>query len=349
MDRRTRLAVFLLFSVLFGAASIAAQTSTADGTLVEDVACPANTITTYEQYVQRVKQILGEEVEAARHEGFTMELPPKVEETLPSRQELARRQAYAGFECRQIKYLSDGLKVAGFLWKPKDTTGAPRPLIIYNRGGNREFGAITPWVWSGFFPFLEKGFVVVASQYRGNGGGEGHEEFGGADVRDVLNLIPLAKSLGYVDMNNVFILGGSRGGMMTYVALKAGIKVNAAATIGGLSDAVSGARERPEMVAHVYKELIPDFDKRGDEALQERSAVYWADRINTPLLILHGGSDWRADPASQALAFAQKLQEKHKTYELIVYANDNHGLTVNRLDSEKRIIEWFKRYLRSSP
>jgi hypothetical protein len=38
--------------------------------------------------------------------------------------------------------------------------------------------------------------VVVASQYRGNGGGEGHEEFGGAEVHDILNLIPLAKSLG---------------------------------------------------------------------------------------------------------------------------------------------------------
>jgi len=51
------------------------------------------------------------------------------------------------------------------------------------------------------------------------------EEFGGAEIHDVLNLIPLAKSLGYVDMDNVFILGVSRGGMETYLALKNGIPV----------------------------------------------------------------------------------------------------------------------------
>ena len=345
MQRSTPILVSLLFTLLSGAATGMAESS-ADGTLVEDVACPANTITTYEQYSQRFRQMYAEEVEAARREGFTMATPARLLESLPSPPELKRRQEYAGFECRQIKYLSDGLKVAGFLWKPKDTSGPARPLIIYNRGGNREFGAVTPWFWSGFYPFLEKGFVVVASQYRGNGGGEGHEEFGGADVRDVLNLIPLARSLGYVDMNNVFILGASRGGMMTYLALKQGINVNAAAVIGGLTDAVASAKERPGMLSGVYKELIPDFDKRADEALRERSAVYWADRINAPVLILHGGSDWRADPASQALAFAQKLQEKHKTYELIVYADDNHGLARNRLDAEKRIIEWFRRYLR---
>src|SRR4029453_3397699 len=45
------------------------------------------------------------------------------------------------------------------------------------------------------------------SAYRGNDGGEGREEYGGVDVRDVLNLIPLARALGYIDMHNVFMLG----------------------------------------------------------------------------------------------------------------------------------------------
>lgn len=330
--------------LLFLAASAAGQVNS-DGTIVKDVACEPNPMTSREQYVQRFKQFYAEEIEAARREGFTMPPVEKFVEALPNRREFERRRAYVGFECRHIQYLSDGLRVSGFLWKPKVTKGAPRPLIIYNRGGNREFGAVTPWYWSGFHVFLENGFVVLASQYRGNDGGEGREEFGGADVRDVLNLIPLARSLGYVDMNNVFMLGASRGGMMTYLALKQGMHVNAAAAIGGLADLVSSTKERPELLTHVYAELIPDFDKRADEALRERSAVYWADRINVPLLIMHGGSDWRANPVTQALAFGQKLQEQHKTYELIVYANDNHGLLLNRSASEKQIIDWFKRYL----
>jgi dipeptidyl aminopeptidase/acylaminoacyl peptidase len=98
-------------------------------------------------------------------------------------------------------------------------------------------------------------------------------------VRDVLNLLPLARSLGYVDMHNVFMPGWSRGGMMTYLALKHHIPGN---------------------------------------------AVAWAEQIRVPVLILHGGADWRSDPRSQALAFAQKMQELGKTYELILYAADDH-------------------------
>jgi dipeptidyl aminopeptidase/acylaminoacyl peptidase len=76
-------------------------------------------------------------------------------------------------------YLSDGLQVVGFLWKPQDTVGKQFPLIIFNRGGNREFGKLTPWFHFGFYTYASNGFVVLASQYRGNDGGEGREEYGG--------------------------------------------------------------------------------------------------------------------------------------------------------------------------
>ena len=33
---------------------------------------------------------------------------------------------------------------------------------------------------------------------------------------------------------------------------------------------------------------------------------------------------------------------------LIIYAEDNHGLLFNRLEREKRIIDWFTRYMRTS-
>jgi methionine aminopeptidase len=49
---------------------------------------------------------------------------------------------------------------------------------------------------------------------------------------------------------------------------------------------------------------------------------------------------------NQALALAQKLQSFGKTYELIVYAGDDHGVSLNRADAERRIIEWFKKHLK---
>ncbi|HEV8487233.1 MAG TPA: hypothetical protein VGV87_27040 [Blastocatellia bacterium] len=63
---------------------------------------------------------------------------------LLSKEEFERQKAYVGFECLRIKYMSDGLKVVGFIWKPKNTEGKKLPLIIVNHGGNSETGKLTP-------------------------------------------------------------------------------------------------------------------------------------------------------------------------------------------------------------
>jgi dipeptidyl aminopeptidase/acylaminoacyl peptidase len=339
---RFLLTVIILFLCPSGA--VAQNEARSDGTIVEQTPCAPNPLRTYEQNVEAFKRFQAAEVAAAQREGFHPEMPADLSPRLLSREEFEHRQAYGGFECRRITYLSDGLKVVGFLWKPQDTAGKQFPLLIFNRGGNREFGKLTPWFRLGFYPYVSNGFVVLASQYRGNDGGEGREEYGGADVRDVLNLMPLARSLGYVDMHNVFMLGWSRGGMMTYLALKHHIPVNAVAVGGGLTDLVSEGKRRPAL-ANVWSALIPGFEQRGEDLMRERSAVYWPEQINVPVFILHGGADWRADPMSQTLDFAKKLQERGKTYELIIYAADDHGLSLNRADSDRRIVEWFKRHM----
>ena len=336
----------ILLTVILVVLCVFSATAQNDGTIVEKMPCAMNTVGTFEQYVEAAKKRYADEVESAKQEGFTMKTPVNFTASLLDKKEFERRKAYKGFECQRIKYSSDGLKVVGYIWKPKKTNGRRLPLIIFNRGGNREFGKLTPWMREGFYYFLEQGFVVIASQYRGNDGGEGKEEFGGADVRDVLNLVPLAQSLGYVDMNNVFMWGHSRGGMMTYLALKNNIAVNAAAVSSGLADMIAGGKNRPDLVKGVYAELMPGFDKRPEELMRERSATYFANQINTPLLILQGNADWRADTGNQALALVQKLQEFGKTYELMVYSGDDHALSLNRADRDKRIVEWFKKYMK---
>jgi dipeptidyl aminopeptidase/acylaminoacyl peptidase len=340
--------LLMAVACLFGAVSgtLAGHRAQTDGTIVEQIPCAPNPIKTYQQYIDAAKQRYAEEVADARQEGFDMAVPDNPAPYLLSKGDFERQRKYAGFECHRIKYMSDRLRVAGFIWKPKKTEGKVFPLVIFNRGGELEFGKLTAWQRLGFYNFIANGFVVIASQYRGNDGGEGREQFGGADIHDVINLIPLAKSLGYVDMKNVFMLGWSRGGMTTYLALKNNIPVNAVAVGGGLTDLIALGKRRPAMVADVYKELIPDFDKRGDELMRDRSVMYWAEKIKVPLLIMQGGADWRVDPSSQTLAFAQKLQALGKTYELIVYANDDHSISLHKADSDKKIIDWFRRYMR---
>ncbi len=61
---------------------------------------------------------------------------------------------------------------------------------------------------------------------------------------------------------------------------------------------------------------------------------------------MQGGADWRSNAGSQALELANKLQSLGKTYELRVFAGDDHPLSINRQERERKIVEWFKRYIK---
>ncbi|TDJ55160.1 MAG: hypothetical protein E2O46_03200, partial [Ignavibacteria bacterium] len=75
----------------------------------------------------------------------------------------------------KITYLSDGLKVKGYVAYPRDTS-IKYPCIIWNRGGIGNRGIIDSFTARGLFGQLASwGYVVFASQYRGNDGGEGKD------------------------------------------------------------------------------------------------------------------------------------------------------------------------------
>jgi dipeptidyl aminopeptidase/acylaminoacyl peptidase len=265
-----------------------------------------------------------------------------------SKAEYDRAKTNASTECLRIQYLSDGLKVVGFLVKPHDPEGRRYPVIIYNRGGLQDIGKIDVPNILDFYELAANGFVVLASQYRGNDGGQGLEQFGGADVGDVVTLVSLASSLPYADPKNIFFYGLSRGGMMTFLALARGVTVNAAAVIGGIYDMqglMESSKQRMPGVANRVMKLIPDYSSRGAAALAERSVMQWPEKLAVPLLMIHGADDEEV-PVSQALAFAARLSSLRKEYELIVYAKEIHEALNNRRDRDARIVAWFRRYLR---
>lgn len=157
----------------------------------------------------------------------------------------------------RLVYSSDGHRVVAFLLRPRSTPGRRHPAIIYNRGGNRDFGALDLPSLLDLSGLVEHGYVVVASQYRGVDGGDGQEEFGGADVDDVLNLLPLLGRQRDVDTTRIGMMGWSRGGMMTYLALARTDRIVAAAVGAGLADLVESAKARPDLAQEVYAELMP--------------------------------------------------------------------------------------------
>jgi dipeptidyl aminopeptidase/acylaminoacyl peptidase len=249
-------------------------------------------------------------------------------------------------DIKAITYLSDGLKIKGYLAAPKQ--GDHLPCVIWNRGGNRDSGALDDTKACSILGRLASwGYLVVASQYRGNAGGEGKEEFGGKDVDDVMNLIPLLQSLPQADPKRIGMCGYSRGGMMTYLALARTDRIAAAVVGFGISDAFETVASRPDMETNVFAELVPDFRQDRAAALEARSAVRWVEKLNknTPILLLHGTADWRVSPM-QALQMATALYQHNHPFRFVLLEGAAHGLREFRPEVNRLTKDWLDRYVR---
>ena len=60
---------------------------------------------------------------------------------------------------------------------------------------------------------------------------------------------------------------------------------------------------------------------------------------------MHGGADKSVD-LDHSLNLAQRLQRLGKKYELVIYADDNHDVSKNQEDRDRRSINWFKRHIK---
>lgn len=247
-----------------------------------------------------------------------------------------------------ITYMSEGLQIRGLMAKPKKS--GSYPCIIYNRGGNREFGALK--LAHGAITLgqiAKEGYIVIASQYRGNGGSGGQEEFGGKDVNDVVVLTEVLKEVVSADTAKIGMYGWSRGGMMTYIALTKTDKIKAAVVGGAVSDVFASVEDRPKMEKVVHAELIPNYTSKKEEELTNRSAVKWADKFpkDVPILMLHGNADWRVKP-EQSLKLALEFEKYRIPYRLIMFEGGDHGISEHRKEVDEEVINWFDKYLKNS-
>lgn len=261
------------------------------------------------------------------------------------------------FECLKLQYKSDTTSIEAWLYKPVKTSSKKIPIIIYNRGGMGNFGNLEETNLVDFYKMAEKGYVVIASKTRFAGKNGKYDQHGGIDVDDIVNLKTIYESLTYVDTANVFMYGFSRGGQNTYQAsLK--MKLNAMAVTAGTSDWISRINERREFVdgwddedkAQTYEgfaKVFPNWKSDSLQILKERSAIYWAEKINTPVLILHSRQDPKV-PCTDALKMAAKLQEYNKEYSMIIYDEPSHSLPFSQFDSYEQMFIWFDKHKKTT-
>jgi len=243
-------------------------------------------------------------------------------------------------ETYKIRYTSDSLEITGFLTKPKNSQ--KYPTIIYNRGGNRDFGTFTSkdLIYQQYL--ASNGFIILSSQLRGNIFSEGKDEYGGKDLNDILKLIEINKSL-KCSNQNIGVYGISRGGLNAYQISRLTDDIKAIAVVGAPTDPRLDFDTRPEMYEKVLKELVGDTIHLKKE-YDYRSPIKWVNEINEPTLILHGSDDWRVKPINATLMIAA-MRRLHKEFDYQIVKNGNHALNNYRKIRNEKVINWFKKYL----
>lgn len=225
----------------------------------------------------------------------------------------------------KIVYYSGTCEVVGYICVPKDygeNLNQAQPCIILNRGGYGEHAKLEDGRAASYSYAFHS--IVFASQYRGVDGGTGMDQIGGEDVNDVIRLIDIASSYSIVDRERLYMIGFSRGGMMTYQALRFDERIKKAIVICGMSDARMSYEERKDWHS-AFKERVGGTPKEVPDSYEKRSAVCWADEINTPILLIHGKGDQNVS-FEQSQKMYEELIKAGKVCQFRKREDDVHGL-----------------------
>jgi dipeptidyl aminopeptidase/acylaminoacyl peptidase len=241
---------------------------------------------------------------------------------------------------KKILYSSDGIKVEGYLAHPNNVNRV-YPLIIWNRGGSREEGKIDPFLAYGMYGEIASwGYVVLASQYRED------DEFGGEDVNDILNLIPVAEGFDYCDTSRIGMEGWSRGGMMAYKVLTKTGRIKCCIIISGLSNLFRSEEQKSGLSEIYFKLFGSENESEYYRQKMQRSAVHFADKINksTHILLIHGTSDKQISHEDSEDMY-ELLRKNGIDSDLVLIKGGDHYLRKHRKELVEIRKNWFGKFL----
>ncbi|SEM32245.1 Prolyl oligopeptidase family protein [Chryseobacterium taichungense] len=258
------------------------------------------------------------------------------EKKLKKEYEYLNSLQFYGFDYKSF----DNLKIRGFLIQPKKE--GKYPVIVFNRGGNRELGLVSIQMMTDFLgKIAEQGFIVMGSQLRGSGLSEGQDEFGGKDINDVLSILDIIKTLPNADQSRIGMIGISRGVMTNFLVLKETDVIKSCISIAGIADL--DQKDRADMKS-LYQQLIPGYNENPKLELEKRSpliAIEKMKRKSSSHFIIHGAKDEKVN-VSNAFDLYQKLSQNNISARLKIYEDENHGINSHTDELLTDISNWFK-------
>ncbi|MDH4064060.1 MAG: S9 family peptidase, partial [Acidobacteriota bacterium] len=248
---------------------------------------------------------------------------------------------------------SDGLEIEGVLLEPVGYEAGKRyPLLVVAHGGpagaylnNYRVGGLEGGqLWAG------QGWAVFYPNPRGSTNyGERFlraniNDWGGGDYRDIMSGIDALVARGIANPDALALIGWSYGGYMTAWSITQTTRFKAAMVGAGLTNLWSmyGTNDIPNVLVGYFGGMA------GPESLplyMERSAMTRIDKVVTPTLILHGGSDERV-PVGQGQELYRGLKDRGIPTELVLYPREGHGFSeyYHQKDRLTRIQDWITRH-----
>jgi dipeptidyl aminopeptidase/acylaminoacyl peptidase len=243
---------------------------------------------------------------------------------------------------------ADGTPVSGWLYSPGAV--GPFPTLIWLHGGPEM--QERPVYNSLFQSLLAEGVAVFAPNVRGS---TGHgRSFRHADdvagrygaFEDVAACAEHLIDIGIAQRGRIGISGRSYGGYLTVAALVRYPDLFAVGVdVSGMSDLHTFYRDTEPWIgaAAVSKYGHPEHDA---DLLRDLSPLRAVDRIQAPLLIVHGSDDTNV-PLGEATQLAAALAERHLPHRLLVFEGEGHELlaTENRVEFVRAVVAWVVRHL----
>jgi dipeptidyl aminopeptidase/acylaminoacyl peptidase len=251
----------------------------------------------------------------------------------------------------------DGTKVQYWVMEPiGKKEGVKYPTILNIHGGpSAMWGPGVFSMWHEYQVENSWGYGVVYSNPRGSGGyGDkfkkgNFKDWGTGPAGDILSSLDEAmKQHNWIDKDNLFVEGGSYAGYMVAWIVGHDNRFKAANAQRGVYDLTTFMGE-----GNAWR-LVPDhfggypWQKDTKALLDSESPLTYVEKINTPLLIIHGDQDLRTGVIQSEMLY-KSMKILNKPVEYIRYPREGHELTRSgnpgrMMDHLLRVIEFFERY-----
>jgi dipeptidyl aminopeptidase/acylaminoacyl peptidase len=229
------------------------------------------------------------------------------------------------------------------------------PLILEIHGG--PFAAYAPLFSTDYQLYAAAGYVVLYTNPRGSTsyGYEFanliHHKYPGNDYDDLMSSVDAAIAQGFVDANNLFVTGGSGGGVLTAWIVGKTTRFKAAATQKPVINWTSTVLTT-DITTFMPKYWFDKMPWEDPNSYWERSPLSLVGKVKTPTLVVVGDQDFRT-PLSDSEQYYTALQLAGVPTGLVKVPGASHGgFTARPSQSAAKasaILAWFEKYRDKDP